>query len=152
MPRSYSFYSWKFVSFDQHLFPSTTSHWKTPILLCFYICLFPFNYTYKWKWGFPGGANGIKNPPANAGDTGDLDASRFFTTGATREAQNTLWLFFNWKKFYLFTAALNLLCWEGFSPVAASGGNSVVAVWGLIIAVASVLQSTGSRACSRWAQ
>ena len=41
---------------------------------------------------------------------------------------------------------LDLRCSAGFSPVAASGGYSLVVVHGILIAVASFLQSSGSRA------
>ena len=40
--------------------------------------------------------------------------------------------------FYLFLAVLALHCYTGFSPVAASGGYSLVAEWRLLPAVASL--------------
>ena len=48
--------------------------------------------------------------------------------------------------FFKYLAASGLHCCTGFSLVAASRGYSSVAVLGLVIAVASLLQSTGSRA------
>ena len=41
-------------------------------------------------------------------------------------------------KFYLLIV-LHLCCWEGFSPVSVSGGYSLVAVPGLLSAVASLV-------------
>ena len=46
---------------------------------------------------------------------------------------------------YLFLTLSGLRCCSGFSLVAAIGGFSLVAVHGLIIAVASLLWSMGSR-------
>lgn len=58
--------------------------------------------------------------------------------------------------FYLFVALLGLCCFMGFSLVAVSRGYSLAVVQGFLIAVASLLRSTGSRAhglrsCSFWA-
>ena len=47
---------------------------------------------------------------------------------------------------FLLLVELGLRCRSGFSLVVASGGYSLVAVRGLLIAVAFRLQSTGSRA------
>ncbi|WP_211488227.1 hypothetical protein, partial [Escherichia coli] len=47
---------------------------------------------------------------------------------------------------YLFLAVLGLHCFSDFSPVAESRGYSPAAVYTLLIAVASLLQSTSSRA------
>ena len=57
--------------------------------------------------------------------------------------------FIIFKNNYLLLAVLGLHCFEGFSLVVASGGYSLVAVHGLLIAVASLfvvqgLQSSGS--------
>jgi len=56
-----------------------------------------------------------------------------------------LFLFF--KFIYLFLAAVGLCCCATFSLVVASRGYFLVAVCGLRIAVASLVWSTGSRAC-----
>ena len=55
---------------------------------------------------------------------------------------------------YLFSAALGLRC-TGFSPLAVSGGYSLVAMLSLLIAVASlvaeVLGCLGFSSCCSWA-
>ena len=56
---------------------------------------------------------------------------------------------------YLFSAALGLRCCTGFSPLAVSGGYSLVAMLSLLIAVASlvagVLGCLGFSSCCSWA-
>ena len=48
---------------------------------------------------------------------------------------------------YLFLAMLDLCCYVGFSLLAVSGGYSLFAACGLLIAVASLVVSRGSRVC-----
>ena len=47
---------------------------------------------------------------------------------------------------YLFSAVLGLCCCMDFSQIAASGASPLVALHGLLTAVASLVWSTGSRA------
>ena len=49
------------------------------------------------------------------------------------------WCFFLQFVLFLFLAVLDLLCCSGFSLVAASGGDSLVVMRGLLIAVASLV-------------
>ena len=52
--------------------------------------------------------------------------------------------FFNFVLFaYLFLAVLGLGCCTGFSPVVVSGGYSLIAVSGLLTAVASLVEEQG---------
>ena len=51
--------------------------------------------------------------------------------------------FFFFHFIYLFFALLSLLCCVGFSLVVASGISSLVAVLGLLIAVASLVEEHG---------
>ena len=55
-------------------------------------------------------------------------------------------IYFIFLNFYLFLAVLGFHFCEGFSVVAASGGYALVTVHGLLIAVAFLVVSTGSRA------
>ena len=62
------------------------------------------------------------------------------------EAVADTYIYFN-DFIYLFLAVLGLLCCEGFSRVAASGGGSLVVMSGLLIAVASSVVERGLQAC-----
>ena len=48
---------------------------------------------------------------------------------------------------FIFLAVLGLCCCQGFSPVAASSGYALVLVHRLLVAVATLLWCTGTRAC-----
>ena len=55
----------------------------------------------------------------------------------------TLFLFFSFFKIYLFMAVVSLLLHTGFPLVVASGGYSLVAVCGLLMAAASLIGEHG---------
>ena len=59
------------------------------------------------------------------------------------ELQTSAFISFLNSFIYLFMAVLGLHCCPGFSLVEASGGSSLVAVCGLLIAVASLVDEQG---------
>jgi len=71
--------------------------------------------------------------------------------------------FFKKKFIYLLLARLGLCCWVGFSVAVASGSHSLVAMYRLLIAVASLMEcrqqgawalgiaAHGLSSCGTWA-